>query len=97
MLVQAKLIRWQNSCGCGNRHEYDEFDTYTKAIPMSKVIENDGIVILDEIKLTRDFTEGHDTYKALGIIGNTRTKHDPHYTATDSRVRFRFQVKFNQE
>lgn len=97
LLIQAKLIRWQKPCGCGNRHEYDEFDTYTKAIPMSKVIENDGIVTLDEIKLTRDFTEGHDTYKALGIVGKTRTKHDPHYTATDSRVRFRFQVKFNQE
>ena len=97
LLVQAKLIRWQTPCGCGNRHEYDEFDTYTKAIPLSEVIENNGIVTLDEIKLTRDFTEGHDTYKALGIVGKTRTKHDPHYTATDSRVRFRFQVKFNQE
>ena len=90
LIVEAKLYEWDDPCGCGNRHEYDEYDSYYAEFDMQEIEKNGGDVLLDYIALTKEFTEYHHW---SGLFNNTKC-HDPKTTATDCRVQFAFNVKF---
>lgn len=89
IVVLAQLYEWDKPCGCGNRHEYDEYNSLYAEYSLSDVIDNKNGKVTIECQLTNEFTESHH-YR--GLFNNVLS-HEPGTSATDCRVQFTFNVK----
>lgn len=89
IVVLAQLYEWDKPCGCGNRHEYDEYNSLYAEYSLSDVIDNKNGKVTIECQLTNEFTESHH-YR--GLLNNVLS-HEPGTSATDCRVQFTFNVK----
>lgn len=89
LVVDAQLYEWDNPCGCGNRHEYDDYNAFYKEYVLSDILDNNNGKVTIELQLTNEFTESHH-YR--GLFNNVLS-HEPGTSATDCRVQFTFNVK----
>lgn len=89
LVVDAQLYEWDKPCGCGNRHEYDDYNAFYKEYVLSDILDNNDGKVTIECQLTNEFTESHH-YR--GLFNNVLS-HRPGTSATDCRVQFTFNVK----
>lgn len=90
LIVRANLHEWDDPCACGGNHrEYDDYEPYYNEFLLSDIQADNGQVILDEIQLSKEYTENHHTSGLFNTVS-----HDPKNVSTDCRIRFIFNVRF---